>query len=174
MSSTHVNTQTFCFCQSIEYSHADTSQQAQIPSAGLLATSTIAEEEADVESSPSPLNLEVPSSKQRPTFHAEDLGQDQQTVVVTQCNVDVGNAFDMGNSSNVDMPVVDVQSHVAISQEELDHLERDNPLEAFDFLMKCDALFSKSNEKSPNVSVNDPSESSRDSLWQNFEAKFWA
>ena len=136
-----------------------------------MAASPIVEEEADVESSPSLLNLEVLSSKQRPDSHAEDLRQDQQIVAVTQCNVDIGSAFDLGNSSNDVTPVVDVQSNVAISQEELDQLEKDNPLEAFDLLMKSDALFSKSTGKSPDVSTNDPLESSRDSLLAEFRCK---
>jgi hypothetical protein len=41
-----------------------------------------------------------------------------------------------------------------MSQEELDRLEKENPLDAFAFLMKNDALFSKSSGKSSNVSAD--------------------
>jgi len=140
-------------------------------SADLLATSPIVEEEADIESSPSPLNLEVLSPKQRLVSHAEDLRQDQQMVAVTQCNFDIGSTFGLGDSSKDTTSAVDVHSNVAISQEELDQLEKDSPLEAFDFLMKSDALFSKSIGKSPDVSANDPLESSRDSLLAEFRRK---
>jgi len=61
------------FFSNIKDSPADTSQQAQLPSADLLAASPIVEEEADVESSPTPLNLEVFLPKQRLTSHTEDL-----------------------------------------------------------------------------------------------------
>ena len=91
--------------------------------------------------------------------------------LVTQCNVDLGNAFDLDSSSEDAMLVVNVQSNVAISQEELDQLEKDNPLEAFDFLMKRDVLFSRSTGKSPDISANDPIDSSRDSLLAVFRNK---
>jgi hypothetical protein len=58
-----------------------------------------------------------------------------------------------------------------ISQEELDRLEKVNPLDAFDFLMKNDVLFSKSGGKSSNVSTDDPSETSKENLLTEFRNK---
>jgi len=139
-----------------------------------LAASPIAEEEADVESSPSPLNLEVLSSKQRPASHVEDLGQDHQIVAVTQSNVDIGSKFDLGNLLRDAKLVVDVQSNVAISQEELDQLEKDNPLEAFDFLIKSNALFLEVLESLQMFPLMTPQSLLGIAFWQSFEAKFWA
>jgi len=45
-----------------------------------------------------------------------------------------------------------------LSQKELAQLEKDNPFEAFDFLVKSDVLFSKSTGKSSDISTDDPSE----------------
>jgi len=136
----------------------------------------------------------VLSPDQRPASHAEDLGQeqskggdgqnsaghlipdassDQHIVVVTKCNVDLGSAFDLGDKSSKDAtPMANVQTtNVAISQEELDQLEKNNPLEAFDFLIKSDVLFSRSTGKSPDVSANDPSETSKENLLAEFRNK---
>ena len=100
-----------------------------------------------------------------------DASSNQQILAVTKHNIDLGSAFDLGNSSKDATLVVNVQSNVAISQEELDQLEKDNPLEAFDFLMKSDVLFSKSTGKSLDVSANDPSETSKDNLLAEFRNK---
>ena len=180
--------------QSIEHSNADTSQQAQLSSANLLAASPIVEEEADVESSPFPLNHEVLPPDQHPTSHAEDLekdqskkgdGQisagnlipdassDQHIVIVTKHNVVPCSTFDLGDtSSKDDVPMANVQpTNMAITQEELDQLEKDNPLEAFDFPIKSDVLFSRSTGKSPDVSASGPSETSKDNLLAEFRNK---
>ena len=62
---------------SIEHNNTDTSQQAQLPTTNLLAASPIAEEDAGVDSSPPPLNLEVTSPNQHPESHVEGLENDQ-------------------------------------------------------------------------------------------------
>jgi len=85
----------------------------------------------------------VLSPDQRPTFHVEDLGQDQSKggdgqnnvghlipdascdqhiAVVTKCNIDLGTTFDLvDKSSKESTPMANVQTtNVAISQEELD------------------------------------------------------
>ena len=61
--------------------------------------------------------------------------------------------------------------NVALSQEELAQLEKDNPLEAFDFLVKSDVLFYKSTEKSSEISTDDPSETLKDNLLAEFRSK---
>jgi chromosome segregation ATPase len=58
-----------------------------------------------------------------------------------------------------------------ISQEELDRLEQENPLDAFAFLMKNDALFSKNSGKSSNVSADAPSQTSKENLLAEFRDK---
>jgi len=60
---------------------------------------------------------------------------------------------------------------VALSQEELAQLVKDNPLEAFDFLVKSDVLFSKSTGKSSEISTDDRSETSKDNLLAEFQRK---
>jgi hypothetical protein len=58
-----------------------------------------------------------------------------------------------------------------ISQEELDRLEQENPLDAFAFLMKNDVLLSKSSGKSSNVSTDAPSKTSKENLLAEFRDK---
>lgn len=60
---------------------------------------------------------------------------------------------------------------VIISQEELDRLEQEDPLNAFAFVMKNDVLFSKSSGKSSNVSTDAPSETSKENLLAEFRDK---
>jgi hypothetical protein len=62
-------------------------------------------------------------------------------------------------------------ANVAMSQEELDRLEKNNPLEAFDFLVKSDVLFSMSTGKSSDTSTDDPSETSKENLLAEFRSK---
>ena len=114
--------------QSIEHSNADTSQQAQLPTIDLLAASPIAEEEAGVESSPPLLNLEVTSPNQHPGDSSLDAHTDQH-IVVGKYNVSLGNTSNPGDNSSKDAtPMVKIQTtNVALSQEELDQLEKDNP-----------------------------------------------
>jgi len=69
-------------------------------------------------------------------------------------------------------PMVKIHTtNVAMSQEELNKLEKDNPLEAFDFLVKSDVLFSKSTGKSSDISTDDPSETSKENLLAEFRSK---
>ena len=68
------------------------------------------------------------------------------------------------------MPTMNVQPAKIISQEDLDQLEKANPLDAFDFLVQ-DVLFSMSTRKSSNVSVDDPSENSKENLLVEFRSK---
>lgn len=68
--------------------------------------------------------------------------------------------------------MVNIQpTNVAMSQEELDQLEKNNPLEAFDFLVKSNVLFSKSTRKSSDISTDDPSETSKENLLTEFRSK---
>jgi hypothetical protein len=85
----------------------------------------------------------------------------------------VKNASDQGDNSSKKVTSM-ARLHLIdtiISQEELDRLENFNPLDAFDFLMKNDVLFSKSGGKSSNVSTDDPSETSKENLLAEFRNK---
>jgi len=68
------------------------------------------------------------------------------------------------------MPTKNAQSAKVISQEDLDQLEKANPLYAFDFLAQ-DVLFSRSTGKSSNVSADDASETSKENLLAELRSK---
>ena len=67
-------------------------------------------------------------------------------------------------------PAKKVQPAKIISQEDLDQLEKANPLDAFDFLAQ-DVLLSRSTEKSSHVSTNDVSEISKENLLAELRSK---
>ena len=98
-----------------------------------------------------------------------DAHTDQQ-LVVRKYNISLGNTSNLDDNSSKDAtPMVKIQiDNVALSQEELAQLEKDNPLEAFDFLVKSDVLFYKSTEKSSEISTDDPSETLKDNLLAEF------
>jgi len=68
------------------------------------------------------------------------------------------------------MPAKSVQPAKVISQEDLDQLEKANPLDAFDFLAQ-DVLFSRSTGKSSNVSPDDVYETSKENLFAELRSK---
>jgi len=136
----------------------------------------------------------VTSPNQHPELHVEDsekdqskgdddristgdlnLGAhtDQHTIAVGKYNASSGNKSNpVDNSSKDATPMINIQTmNVAMSQEELDQLEKNNPLEAFDFLVKSDVLFSKSTGKSSDISTDDPSETSKENLLAEFQSK---
>jgi hypothetical protein len=68
--------------------------------------------------------------------------------------------------------MVNVQpTTMAMSQEDLNQLEKRNPLEAFNLLVKSDVLFSNSTGKSSNTSTDDTSETSKENLLAEFRSK---
>lgn len=68
-------------------------------------------------------------------------------------------------------PTTNVQpNNTIISQEDLDQLEKVNPLDAFDFLAQ-DVLFSKSTRKSSNISADYLSETSKENLLADFRSE---
>jgi len=68
------------------------------------------------------------------------------------------------------MPTKNAQSAKVLSQEDLDQLEKSNPLDAFEFLAQ-DVLFSRSTGKSSNVSADDASETSKENLLAELRSK---
>ena len=182
------------YYQSIEHSNADTSQQAQLPSNDLLAESPILEEEPGVETSPPPKNLEVTSPNQHPELHVEGLEEEQSKgdddriiaedssfddqekqyiIVASEHNVVSGNMSKLGMTSSKDAtPTANTQTpNTTISLEELEQLERDNPPDAFDLLVKSDTLLSKSIGKSLDTSTGSLSETSKENLLAEFRSK---
>jgi len=68
------------------------------------------------------------------------------------------------------VPAKNVQPAKVISQEDLDQLEKANPLDTFDFLAQ-DVLLSRSNGKSSHVSADDVSETSKENLLAKLRSK---
>lgn len=60
---------------------------------------------------------------------------------------------------------------IVIRKEELYQLEKTYPIDAFDFLVKSDILFSKSLGKSSDPSTDNPSETSKENLVAEFRSK---
>lgn len=149
-------------------------------STGQATTSPIAEEDEGVETSTPPPFLEMTSPNQPLAAPSENLNQemcagdndldlegivDQFAIASREDNFVVSPTPATGQNSSID--VIPAPDNVAISKEELDRLERVNPLDAFDFLAH-DVLFSRSIGRSSNVSADDPSQTSKDSLLEEF------
>lgn len=143
-----------------------------LPSADLITGSPIDEEEEEegVETS-TPPDIEMTSPNQPSEAHDEDLDMEKSTggeePVFAKKTSDHGDHSSKNITSMVSLHPTDT----IISQEELDQLEKVNPLDAFDFLVKSDVLFSKSGGKSSNVSTDDPSETSKENLLTEFRNK---
>ena len=103
-----------------------------------------------------------------------DLGvrANQYILASREDNVGLVQSTTHGEKSSTEItPTTNVQpTNSIISQEDLDQLEKVNPLDAFDFLSQ-DVIFSKSTGKSSNVSVDDPSKTSRENLLDEFRSK---
>ena len=175
------------YYQSIEHTNVDTSQQAHLPSTYPLTASPIFEEEPGIETSPPLENPEVTSSNQHLKLHVEgseeeqskgdddriivedssyDDEADQYIMVASERNVGSGNMSKPDLTSSKDpTPATNAQiTNTVISPEELEKLKKDNPLHAFDLLVKSDTLLSKSIRKSSDTSTCGLSETSKENL----------
>ena len=175
--------------QSIEHNNVDTSKQATLPSNDTLMVQPISEEEIDVESSALVRNhiFEANPSNQQQDTHVEGLNDDQskgvdnqtiaaglnlrvhadQRIVATgELNASLGKVSRRhDNSSKTATPTTIGQTtSMTINPEELDGLEKINPIEAFDLIIRSGTLSSKTIEGSSNTSNNDSSETSKENL----------
>ncbi|RHN51714.1 hypothetical protein MtrunA17_Chr6g0471911 [Medicago truncatula] len=164
-------------------SQIDKSQHAQLLSAGQENLSPIVEEDEGVETSTPPPGMEITSPNQ-PGIESSDH-QDQEMPTRDSDVEPEGNAYQFIIASRDDnivaspisahgpnpmVDVVPVQDNAVISQVDLDQLEEANPLDAFDLLAN-DILLSRSTGRSSNVSVEDLSQTSKDSLLAEFRSK---
>jgi len=142
-----------------------------------VSASPIAEEDEGVEtSSPSP-QFEPISHCPLSTVPEEgvagetvvedsdlDVVADQYILASREENTDLAQLNVPSEKSLVEAsPAIFVQSVKTISQEDLDQLEKANPLDAFDVLAQ-DVLLSRSTGKSPHVSTEDMSDISKENL----------
>lgn len=164
-------------------SQADKSKHTQLLSVGQATASPIVEEDEGVETSTPPPYMEItspnqplaaPSDNLNQKMHAGDNdleleGTEDQFIMASRVDNVVASPMPThGPSPSIDvMPVAD---SVVISQEDLDQLEKVNPLNTFDFLAN-DILFSRSTGRSSNVSAEDPSPTSKDNLLAEFQSK---
>jgi len=170
--------------QGIEHSQVDKSQHAQLVSTDQVAASPTAEEDEGVETSTPPPHFETTSHNQLPSAPGEDVARDtsvgdndlddradQYILALREDNarLDQTNIPSEKLPTEV-MPTTNTQSAKIISQEDFDQLEKANPLDSFYFLAQ-DVLFSKSTEKSSNVSADDASETSKENLLAEFRSK---
>jgi len=168
----------------MEHSQADKSQHAQLVPTDQVNASPIAEEDEGVETS-SPLPQFEPTSHcSLPTVPDEGavgaalvedsdlddvvdhyiLASRDETTGLVQTNAP-------GEKPLAEVaPAKNVQSAKVISQEDLDQLEKANPLDAFDFLAQ-DVLLSRSTRKSSHVSADDVSETLKENLLAELQSK---
>ena len=87
--------------------------------------------------------------------------------------------FESGNKSNTAIPLSKdvpptaniLASSAAMSQEELEQFERDNPFDAFELLVQSDTLLSKRIGKYSDTSTSGLPQTSRESLLAEFQKK---
>jgi len=138
--------------------------------------SPILEEEPRVETSLPLENLEVTSPNQHPGTPAEELEEDRSREGDDQDNIEDSSLddqvdqyimapneqhFESGHQSNLVLPSSKdvppssniLASSAAMSQEELEQFEKDNPFDAFKLLLRSDTLLSKSIGKSSDTSI---------------------
>jgi len=112
----------------------NTSTQASLPSTDTSLLNTILEEKIGVENSPPQVehNLEVNSADQQQNTYVENLSDNPSN--------------DIEVSPMLATPTMVAQSTgMSISLEELEKLEKINPLESFDLMIKNEVRFSKTN-----------------------------
>jgi len=168
----------------MEHSQLDKSQHAQLVCTDHVSASPIAEEDEGVEtSSPSP-QFEPISHCPLSTVPNEDVAgaivvedsdldvvADQYILASREENTDLAQLNVPGEKSLAEIsPAKIVQSVKTISQENLDQLEKANPLDAFDVLAQ-DVLLSRSTGKSPHVSTEDMSDISKENLLAELPSK---
>jgi len=168
----------------MEHSQTDKSQHAQLVSTDHVNASPIAEEDEGVEtSSPSP---QFEQTSQCPLSTVPDEGAAGATLVEDSDHDDVADQYILalreettglvqtnapGEKPLAEIaPAKNVQPAKIISQEDLDQLEKANPLDAFDFLAQ-DVLLSRSTGKSSHVSTDDMSEISKENLLVELRSK---
>jgi len=168
----------------MEHSQLAKSQHAQLVSTDHVNASPIAEEDEGVEtSSPSPRFEPIPHC---PLSTVPDEGVAGATVVYDSDLDVVADQYILASrEENTDLaqlnvpsekslaeisPTTNVQSVKIISQEDLDQLEKSNPLDAFDVLAQ-DVLLSQSTGKSSHVSTDDMSDISKENLLAELRSK---
>ena len=161
----------------MKHSQTDKSQHAQLVSTDQVNALPIAEEDEGVEtSSPSP-QFELTSHCPLPIV--PDEGVAGAALVEDSDLDDVADQYILASRDETtglvqpnvtgEKPLAEialaknVQPAKIISQEDLDQLEKANPLDALDFLAQ-DVLLSRSTGKSSHVSTDDVSEISKESL----------
>lgn len=104
------------------------------------------------------------------TGDSDETHADQYVIVPKNNNADLGKPSKPAEhpSKDVIQTVTLQPTGIVIRKEEPDQLEKTNPIDAFDFLVKSDILFSKSLGKSSDPSTDNPSETSKENLLAEF------
>jgi len=170
--------------QGIEHSQVDKSQHAQLLFTDQVTTLPISEEDEGVETTTPPPHFETTSHNQLPSAPGKDVARetsvgdsdlddraDQYILASREDSASLDQTNTPGEKLPTEvMPTTNTQPAKIISQEDFDQFEKDNPLDAFDFLAQV-VLFSRSTGKSSNIFADDPSETSTENLLVEFRSK---
>jgi len=98
---------------------------------------------------------------------------DQYIMAPNEQNFESGNQSNPALPSSKDVPPTSniLASSAAMSQEELEQFEKDNPFDAFELLLQSDTLLSKRIGKSSDTSIGGLSQTSKESLLAEFQNK---
>ena len=117
----------------------------------------------------------TPENRDNNNVEDSSLGDqvDQYIMVPNEQHFESGNQFNPALPSSKDVPPAAniVASNTAMSQEELEQFEKDNPFDAFEFLVRSDTLLSKNIGKSSDTSTGGLSQTSKESLLAEFRDK---